>query len=578
LSAVPSAFAGTTSVLRIGMPLLPSTLDPARADNAQAFMVMAGIYDTLYAFDPVARSTAIVPLAAAAPPEVAADYRTLTIRIRPGIFFAPHASFGGRPRELTAADFAYAARRVLDPTVRSPGLYMLEGKIEGLDALAAKARDAGRALDYDAPVAGLVVVDRFTLRIRLNAPDPFFQFMLTSPLLAGVAREVVEAEGDAYGQRPVGTGGFFVAAFTPGQRLTLARNTNFRSLRFEDLLTPASRAAAAAHPMRGRTLPAVARIELTSTPEYSAELLALRQGELDLIHLGAPGLAIANGKLKEEFARAGLKLVRDPSPIALLSFFSMRDPVVGGDSRDRIALRRAILMAFDDDEWIRVVDGGFSTKREQLIPPGIEGHVTGYRSPNRYDPAAANALLDRFGYARGPDGFRRRPDGAALTVPALIGTSSEARKQAEFMKRMLDRIGIRVAFEAAPAGERLKRMSQCAFGMTTMDLGLGAPDGTDLMSNFYGKAIGSANSSCYADPVFDAAYEKALVTPPGSARTELFRTMQSQLDAYAPARPLPFGDMLLLKRRHVIGPFGTIGDWMQLMTLAVDDKSAAPSR
>ena len=286
-AAAPGADPGER-VLRIGMPIVPETFDPARADNMQANMLMAGIYDTLYVLDPLARPATIVPVAAAALPEVSSDFREYTIRVRPGIRFTPHAAFSGKARELAAADFAYALRRVLDPKIRSPGLFLLEGRIEGLDALAKRAADAGTAIDYDAPVSGIVVVDRQTLRIRLNKPDPIFPFILTSTLAAGVAREVVEAEGDAYGQRPVGTGAFVVTAFTPGQRVTFVRNPSYRPLRWEDLLSPASRRAQGAPPMRGKTLPGLDRVEFSSTPESSAELLALRRDQLDLIYLISP--------------------------------------------------------------------------------------------------------------------------------------------------------------------------------------------------------------------------------------------------------------------------------------------------
>ncbi|MFO1317546.1 MAG: hypothetical protein U1F58_18290, partial [Burkholderiales bacterium] len=81
-------------VLRVGIPVMPETLDPARATNAQELMAMAGIYDSLYAHDPLAHPPALVPLAAAAMPDVSADFRTYTIRIRPGIRFTPHPAFG----------------------------------------------------------------------------------------------------------------------------------------------------------------------------------------------------------------------------------------------------------------------------------------------------------------------------------------------------------------------------------------------------------------------------------------------------------------------------------------------------
>ena len=48
----------------------------------------------------------------------------------------------------------------------------------------------------------------------------------------------------------------------------------------------------------------------------------------------------------------------------------------------------------------------------QIIPPGVGGHDPELPVKSLYDPAAAKALLDRFGYdKRDADGFRRAPDG-----------------------------------------------------------------------------------------------------------------------------------------------------------------------
>ena len=498
------------ATLRVGMPLVPETLDPARVDNMQALAVLAAVHETLFLLDPLARPAAFVPGLAAALPEASADFRTWTVRVRPGVRFAPHPSFRGAVREVIAADAAYALRRVLDPAIRSPLLYLLDGKIEGLDALAARARESGRALDYDAPIPGLVVVDRYTLRIRLNAPDPTFPFLLANPFSAVVAREAVEAEGDGYGQRPVGTGAFKVETFVPGQRLVLVRSPTFRPWRWDDLLTERSRASVEGRALAGRTLPRIDRVELTTVPQSAAELLALRRGELDLIVVFAPELVLRAGTLKPELAREGLRLVRDPSPVTLLVFFSMKDPDVGGVTRERIALRRAIQMAIDDDERIRLFSAGQAATRHQMVPPGVEGFVPGYHNPNLFDPVAANVLLDRFGYRRGPDGYRRHPDGSVLIVKSLSGTGADARVGQEFTKRTLDRIGVRVAFDAAPGGERLKRMMNCRYGMAIMDLGLDIPDGSNMMVNLHSRSIGNFNLSCFADREFDAAYDRAV--------------------------------------------------------------------
>jgi ABC-type transport system substrate-binding protein len=360
--------------------------------------------------------------------------------------------------------------------------------------------------------------------------------------------------------------------------MTLARRSDYRQRRWEDLLTPASRSANPSHPMAGRSLPGSDRIELSNTPEASAELLSLRRKELDVILLNSPEIATTNGALKREIAADGVRLVRDPAPVVYLTFFSMRDPVLGGNAPEKVALRRAIQMSIDNREWIRVIDAGFSSERQQIVPPGIDGHIEGHRDPNRFDPATANALLDRFGYRRGAGGYRSKPDGSALAVPILSGTSSESRKSMEFMKRMLDRIGVRAAFENVPTAERLKRMTQCRFGMANMDWGLDVPDGTNPMSMFYSKAIGGANMSCFVDAEFDAAFERALVTPPGPGRTALFRTMQARLDAYAPMGTRPAFDILVLTRDNIVGPFSTIIDWLQLTTLTVDPASSPPAR
>ena len=66
------------------------------------------------------------------------DYRTWTIRIRPGIFFADHPAFGGRPRELTAADFVFWLKRFVDPTVRSSRVSLTRGREHAGTCLAHK--------------------------------------------------------------------------------------------------------------------------------------------------------------------------------------------------------------------------------------------------------------------------------------------------------------------------------------------------------------------------------------------------------------------------------------------------------
>ena len=52
----------------------------------------------------------------------------------------------------------------------------------------------------------------------------------------------------------------------------------------------------------------------------------------------------------------------------------MMDPVVGGLTKEKIALRRAMAMAYDVDEEIRVIRNGQAVEAQYPIPPGVVGH------------------------------------------------------------------------------------------------------------------------------------------------------------------------------------------------------------
>jgi hypothetical protein len=78
------------------------------------------------------------------------------VRVQPGIFFTDDPAFGGQPRELVAADYAYSIRRLADPATKSPGWSSIEqAGISGLAALRREAVDRKTPFDYDRPIDGL---------------------------------------------------------------------------------------------------------------------------------------------------------------------------------------------------------------------------------------------------------------------------------------------------------------------------------------------------------------------------------------------------------------------------------------
>ena len=495
----------------------------------------------------------MIPYAAEALPAVSADRRTYTLRIRPGLLFAPHPAFGGKPRELTAQDFVYSAQRIADPSTLSMSYAQFEGLIEGLDDLVAAARREKRALDYAAPIPGLKALDARTLQIRLTRPDPNFIYALAYAGWSAVPREVVEAEGAEFARRPIGSGPYLVERFQPGTRLSLVRNPSFKRVPWAAYAPNARTDDPVLQAMRGLAVPAIDRVEFTRVPEAATAVIALQRGELDFIAFAQPPVAFDGTELKPALKAAGVQPGRARAQGFSLLIFNMRDPVVGGFEPAKIALRRAISMSIDDAVWMKTFDQGLAWPQQHLIGPDVVGFDPAYRNPNGYDPATANALLDRYGYKRGPDGFRAQPDGKPLVVQQIISTTSTGRLVAEFMKRSFDRIGVRIGFDATQPADRLKRMFRCSHQLTTMDFGGGAPDGVSAMENFYGKHVGTVNLACYQSQDYDAAYERLRMMDVGPERAAVFRQLTALLDAHAPARVLPLSDDIYLLSKEVRG-------------------------
>ncbi|HEX8740607.1 MAG TPA: ABC transporter substrate-binding protein, partial [Casimicrobiaceae bacterium] len=184
--------------LRVAFPVAETGFDPQATSDLYSDNVQRAIFEPLYGFDYLARPYKRVPLTAAAMPEVSAGGRVWKLRVRPGIRFADDPAFHGGPRELVAVDYVYAWKRLLDPRIRSPFSWYLQGKVVGADAVIDAAKSTGR-FDYDAPIAGLAALDRYTIRVELTDPDYIFEGYLCSSPMAAVAREVIERYRDDNG-------------------------------------------------------------------------------------------------------------------------------------------------------------------------------------------------------------------------------------------------------------------------------------------------------------------------------------------------------------------------------------------
>ena len=523
--------------LRVTFQVAETGFDPTRTSDYYSGMVIEAIYDRLLTYDYLARPSKFVPLAAESLPQITDNGKTYTFRIKKGIYFTPDPAFKGRKRELTAEDYAYSIKRFFDPRNRSPYAFLFEGKIIGLDELGARARKTGR-FDYEAKVPGLEVPDRYTLRIHLKDIDYGLSHILAFDLSGAVAREVIEFYGEDTNAHPVGSGPYRLKQYTRSSKIVLEANPGYREKiwDFQPGDDPLDKEIAAQ--MKGKRLPAIGNVEISIMEETQSRWLAFEKGETDLEYQlwdVAPTFMTADGKLRPAFLKRGIKLNRTVDPEITYTYFNMLEKIgdqpnpVGGYSLERIALRRAIAMAYKTGERIRILRKGQAVRAEYPIPPGIAGYDPSYKNSIPYDPRIANALLDRFGYKKGTDGYRTMPDGKPLVI--RFSSTERDRPYDELMKRSLDSIAIRLEIHKDRFPELLKLERRCRIVMRNAAWIADYPDGDNFMQLLYGPNTQQSNNACYQSPEFDRLYEKSKTLPDGPERNKLYWAMGRKMEA-----------------------------------------------
>ena len=479
--------ADPAKILRVTFQAAETGFDPVKVSDYYSGTVIEAIFDPLLTYDYLARPAKLVPNTAVSLPEITDQGRTYTLRIKSGIHFADDPVFKGAKRELSAADYAYSIGRFLDPKNRSPYAFLYENVVK------------------------LETPERYTLRIRLKNPDFNFGHVLAFSLSGAVAREAIEHYGDESAARPVGSGPFRLKSYTRSSKIVLEANPGYREVMRD-----------------GQRLPRIGGVEISIMEETQSRWLAFQRGDTDIEYQlaeVAPTFLTADGRLKPEFTARGIRLERTIDPEIIYLYFNMQDKTVGGLGKEKIALRRAIAMAYKIEDQIRIIRKGQSIRAQYPIPPGVAGHDPDYRSSIAYDPRAANALLDRFGYRKGADGYRRLPDGGALVIRYSSTPSERDRQFDELMKRSLDSIGIRLEIHKDRFPELIKLENQCRLMMRGAAWIADYPDGDNFMQLLYGPNSGQSNNACYRSPEYDKRYEASRLLPDGPERNKLYHEM-----------------------------------------------------
>ncbi|HEX3837955.1 MAG TPA: ABC transporter substrate-binding protein [Steroidobacteraceae bacterium] len=548
LAAMPAGPAAAAheperKVLRYALEIAETGFDPVEIDDIYSRDITRNIFDAPLRFAYLAAPGTLEPATADGMPEVSSDYKTFTVRIKKGIYFTDDPAFKGRRRELTAADYVYSYKRIFDPHWNSPVYDTFQNLgVVGMQAVRDEAIKSGR-FDYDREVEGLKTLDRYTFQITLSSPSPRFLLNLADASVMGaVAREVVEKYGDGIMAHPVGTGPFRLVQWRRSSFIALERNPDYRTDIFHVTPDPSDPdAQKIARELNGRRLPLIDRVEISIIEESQPRWLSFLNGEADLL-ITMPrdmsSLALPNGKPAPNLLRKHIQVERAPQIDVTLFHYNMENPVIGGYTPQKIALRRAINLGFDTPESIRTYYAFQAIPAQSPIMPGEYGYDPQLRTENGVSSVArARALLDEYGYLpRHGTRWRDNPDGSPLVIEMSTQPDQRSRIADEIFEKSMDALDLRTRFKVAKWPDQLKAARAGNFMVWTLGQSAYSPDPTDMLKFGYGPASGDDNLSRFKLAAYDELYVQQSQMPDGPERLSLLRQMTALLVAYAPMK------------------------------------------
>jgi ABC-type transport system substrate-binding protein len=294
---------------------------------------------------------------------------------------------------------------------------------------------------------------------------------------------------------------------------------------------------------KGRRLPMIDEVDISVIDEFQPQWLSFLNKQVDALATSTGHLpsqfaneAAPGGKLAPSLAKQGVRMYMNLASDNAFTFFNMLDPMVGGNSPAQVALRRAISLAYDVYEEIRLIRRGRAVPAQSPITPHTSGYDAHLKTEmSDYDPARARALLDTFGFIdRDGDGWRERPDGSKLELVMATEPEQIYRQYNELWKKSMDTVGIRIRFDTKQWPENLKAADAGKLMMWQLGESSSGPDGQDALARLYGPLAGNNNLARFQLDEFDRIYERAQVLPDGPERAALFRQAQRIAVAYMP--------------------------------------------
>jgi oligopeptide transport system substrate-binding protein len=454
----------------------PETLDPARIWDIYSRSVSQQIFDGLVQFD---QTLAIRP-ALAEFWRASRDGLTWTFDLRKNVKFH-------HGRELTADDVVYSLTRLLDPRTRSGAAGLFLNVRGALDFREGRAKT----------VSGLVALDRHVVQVTLSQAHAPFVALVAVGHAKIVPRDLAEAQGEAFGLKPVGTGPFKLLGWERGKEIVLVANPDY----FDGP-------------------PKLARLTYRIFPGDQRDVMHDQFLKGHLEDTPVPSRADRRALAASD---SHIYVKRPMISVRFYGFNTRLRPL--NDRR----VRQAIVHAIDREAIIQTVHSGQYTLAHGVLPPGTLGfnpRLAGYA----YDPARARELLGEAGY----------PGGRGLPMLGIWSsvTRADVVRELDHVKKSLATVGIAAEIHYHANWSSFSKMvEEGKLPVFLWAWYADVPDPDDFLTKLF-HSRSSRNVFGYANPEVDGLVASAGSATDVQRRVELYRRAEQAILDDAPIVPV----------------------------------------
>ena len=485
-------------VLRVNEISEIKTLFPHNLTSSGEVNIASQIFEGLVSLDQ--KTLEVIP-SLAEKWEVNQGANVFRFHLRRGVKFHENDCFGSkRTREVTAQDFEYCLTKLCEANSENKNYWLFTEKVKGADDYYLKSASGIKSRKK---IEGIRVIDDYTLEIELKSSYADFPMLLTSPGTWVFPREAYENGNEL--KRSVGTGPFMCKINDEEEVIILEKNRGYWK-----------------KDKKGNKLPYLEAIKITFVKDKEKEILAFRQGFIDMVHQ-IPVNKIDNTLGDLDYAKRGKN-----RPFFMQNASGISHVFIGFNKNKQkfkdLNLRRALNLAIDREFLINYTLLGEGVPADKgIVPPALKNYPSNKVKGFQYNPVLARKLIEESVIGKNKD---------SLNLSLLVTeTSTDVQKKLAFVIRDMLKKNLNINLEI-----RYKKRSDDSLeesdgpDMWMEELSASYPNPEVFLRNFYSKCISikSNNTSCYENQfgfkntVFDNLYELGIGEIDNEKRMKLF--------------------------------------------------------